>query len=89
MIDPLGRGEAESIALAAEEEADIIVIDDRLARSKARTMEFTVIVTLRILRMTYDHEFINSENFIELIQALRETGFRLSERVIKNIKELV
>ncbi|MFP3952389.1 MAG: DUF3368 domain-containing protein, partial [Candidatus Bathyarchaeia archaeon] len=38
LLDPLGRGEAEAIALASSIKPDYIVLDDRLARRKAQNM---------------------------------------------------
>ena len=87
LIDPLGKGEAESLALAAEEEVDVLVIDDRLARRKARNIGLPVVGTLRILRMMFDRDIVDSEKFIESIKDLREYGFRVSDRVVKNIKK--
>ena len=46
----LHRGEAEAIALAKEIGADIIILDDNLARSAARTGGLNVVGTLGLLR---------------------------------------
>jgi hypothetical protein len=87
LIEPLGKGEAESLALAIEEEADLLVVDDRLARRKARNMEIPIVGTLRILKMMFDSGIIDSARFIESIQTLSEIGFRVSDVVIKNITD--
>ena len=70
LIEPLGRGEAETIALTAEENAEYIVIDDRLARRRAKNLGLNVIGTLRILRMMFDNRLINKT---ELLNAIKKT----------------
>jgi len=47
LLDPLAIGEAETITLAVEETADYIVIDDKLARRRAKSMGLNVVGTLR------------------------------------------
>ena len=89
LIDPLARGEAETIALTVEENAEFIVIDDRLGRMRAKNIGLNVIGTLRILRMMFDNELIDKKEFLNSIKKLRETGFRISNEVIdKVLKEL-
>jgi len=46
--DPLGLGEAEAIALAIEYNC-IVVLDDRIARSKAKSMGLKVISIMGLL----------------------------------------
>lgn len=48
LLDPLGRGEAEAIAIASFIKPDYLVLDDRLARRKAQNMGLNVIGTLRV-----------------------------------------
>jgi len=89
LIDPLAMGEAETITLATEEEADCIVLDDKPARRRAKAMKLNVVGTLRILRLMYDAKLIDKPEIIKALEKLRETGFRLSEDVIiKVTKEL-
>lgn len=65
LIDPLARGEAETIALTVEENAEFIVIDDRLGRMRAKKIGLNVIGTLRILRMMFDNELIDKKRIPE------------------------
>jgi len=89
LIDPLARGEAETIALTVEENAEFIVMDDRLARRRAKSIELNVIGTLRVLRMMFDNGLIDKKDFLNSIEKLRETGFRISNEVIdKVVREL-
>lgn len=59
LLDPLALGEAEALTLAVEEEADYVVGDDKLARSRAKAMGLNVIGTLRVLRMFFNAGLIS------------------------------
>ena len=89
ILDPLAMGEAETIALASEEKVDYIVLDDKLARRRAKAMKLNVVGTLRILRLMYDAKLIGKSEIIKALEKLRETGFRISEDVVNKVtKEL-
>ncbi len=45
----LGKGEAEAIASAVESEADLLIVDDLLARQVARTLGLKVVGTVGVL----------------------------------------
>ena len=85
LLDPLAMGEAETITLASEERADHIVIDDKLARRRAKSMKLNVIGTLRILRLMYDAKLIDKRETIKALEKLKETGFRISEEIINRV----
>lgn len=85
LVDPLAMGEAETITLASEERADYTVIDDKLARRRAKSMKLNVIGTLRILRLMYDAKFIDKHELINALEKLKETGFRISEDIINRV----
>ncbi len=87
LLDPLAIGEAETIALAIDEHADGIVLDDKAARRKARDLKLNVIGTLRVLRMMYDAKLIDKTEIIEALTTLRETGFRISDDLIIKVKD--
>ena len=85
LLDPLAMGEAETITLASEEKADHIVIDDKLARRRAKSMKLNVIGTLRILRLMYDAQLIDKHETIKALEKLKETGFRISEDIANRV----
>jgi len=73
-IAGLGAGESAAIALAIEENADAVLMDDRKAIREARKNNLTVLTTLAIL------ELAALKNLLELPQTLDElaqTSFRL------------
>ena len=85
LLDPLAMGEAETITLASEERADHIVIDDKLARRRTKSMKLNVIGTLRILRLMYDAKLIDKHELIKALEKLKETGFRISEDITNRV----
>jgi predicted nucleic acid-binding protein len=88
LLDPLGQGEAETITLAIEEEADYVVLDDRLARRKARTLGLNVIGTLRVLRMMLDSGLVSKEELAASLETLVQIGFRISTDIIEKVFKL-
>jgi len=87
LLDPLSLGEAESLALTVEAEADCVVVDDKLARNRAEAMGLNVIGTLRILRLFFDAGLISKSEVLAALESLREFGFRISDEVIERVKE--
>ena len=81
----MALGEAETIALAIDEHADQIVLDDKAARRKAKAMKLNVIGTLRVLRMMYDAKVISKTSLIKALEKLAETGFRISNYIINKV----
>lgn len=64
----LAEGEASTILLAEELKADLVLIDEKAARSVAKSLGLKVAGTLRVLELAYERQ---------LIQDLRETYARL------------
>lgn len=79
LLDPLALGEAETITLTVEEKADYIVMDDKLARARAKSMGLNVIGTLRVLRLMYDAKLIDKSQLLKCLEKLKQAGFRISD----------
>ena len=84
--DPLGLGEAEAIALAIEYNC-VVVLDDRIARSKAKSMGLKVVGAIGLLRRAYDEGLLDKSRFIQALRKLREHGFRISDEVVQKVLE--
>jgi len=84
LIDTLGRGEAETIVIALENQL-IAVLDDRIARRKAENAGIKFFGTLRVLRHLYDKDIISKDELIKLLEKLRNLGFRISDNVIEKL----
>lgn len=70
----LGKGEAETIALALELKTDVALLDDLKARKTARRLKITVMGTIAVLKALLDLKIVN-EKPEALCQRLIEQGF--------------
>jgi predicted nucleic acid-binding protein len=80
LLSDLDRGEAEVIALAQELDADLVIIDERMARRHARRLGLRLTGTLGVLLRAKSLGLVPS---IEpLIKQLLRGGIRLSDAVV-------
>jgi hypothetical protein len=80
LLSDLDRGEAEVIALAQELNAELVVIDERLARRHAKRLGFTLTGTLGVLLQAKAQGLVSA--VAPLIDHLRKGGIRLSDAVV-------
>lgn len=80
LLSDLDRGEAEVIALAQEIQADLIVIDERLARAHAKRLGLSLTGTLGVLLKAKAQGLIS--NIAPLIIQLQDGGIRLSSTLV-------
>lgn len=83
LIAEIGRGEAETLVLGKELNADWLIIDDGRARAAATSAGFKIIGLAGILLLAKDLGFISSVK--PLLDELRSKDFRLSERIYREI----
>jgi len=80
----LDEGEAESIALAHEVRADVVLLDERDARQAAMRMGLKVLGTVGIL--LWGKQVGKLVNLRELLDALRFQGkFRISQQLYERV----
>lgn len=82
----LGRGEAEVIVLAREINANLVLLDDGKARSKARALGLEVTGTIGVLLHAAR---AGRFRFIPIFESLLASGFRLKKTEYERILELV
>lgn len=80
----LGRGEAETIALALDVDADLALLDDLRARRAARRLGVGVMGTLGVLKLLMDEGYV-SEGPEELCSALISQGFWVTRELCLKI----
>jgi uncharacterized protein len=80
MLSDLDRGEAEVIALAQELDADLVIIDERLAKRHAKRLKLTLTGTLGVLLRAKSAGLVPS--VAPLIEQLLRGGIRLSDSVV-------
>jgi len=82
----IGRGEAEVIVLARETKANLVILDDSKARSKAKALGLEVTGTIGILlHAAKEGRF----RFIPILESLLASGFRLKKMEYERIISLV
>ncbi len=80
-LDP---GERDAIALAEHSRADLVIIDERAARDVARARGLTVTGLLGVLAAASQRGLIDLP---EAVDRLRQTSFRASPRLLKDLLE--
>lgn len=84
-VDPTlvsGAGEREAICLALELKADLLLVDDKEARTVARRLKLPIMGTVGILALAA------SGGLIELppaLQQLQSIGFYIDDEIIKRV----
>jgi uncharacterized protein len=80
LLSDLDRGEAEVIALARERAADLVILDERLARRHAQRLGLKVTGTLGVLLHAKNRGHV--EAIRPLLDQLRAGGIRLSDELV-------
>jgi predicted nucleic acid-binding protein len=83
LLEMIDHGEAETIALALENNLDLVVLDDKDARKVARSFGLRVTGTLGILLTAKRKGLI--ENIKPHIETLRKNGFRIFDDIVERI----
>lgn len=86
LLSDLDRGEAEVIALAQELHADLVIIDERLARRHARRLGFKLTGTLGVLVKAKQRGLIPAVK--PLVDQLQSGGIRLADFVVAEALQL-
>jgi predicted nucleic acid-binding protein len=85
LLDELDLGEAETIVLARELDADWVLMDEKKGRRKLTQLELPKIGTIGILLKAKEVGFIRSVR--KDLEQLREKGFSISQPVINAVLE--
>jgi predicted nucleic acid-binding protein len=72
----LGAGESESIVLAEELNADMVILDDRRARQSALELTLPVVGTLAVLTHAREQGYV--QDLPATLAALRAAGFHFA-----------
>lgn len=79
----LGKGESEVIAIYKELEADYALIDETIARDIADLMDVNTMGIIGIIDLAIEIGFNIDKK--ELIDKLRDMGFRISDKLYKKM----
>jgi predicted nucleic acid-binding protein len=78
----LGRGETETIGLALELNADLLLMDDRVARNAAKRRNLNVAGTVNVLEAAARRDLLDLR---AAIATLRTTNFHISEGILAEL----
>jgi len=86
-IGQLHQGELEAIVLAQELNADYVVLDDLLARQKAKRLGLNVIGTIGILLLLKKWQKLNAnETWGKIMELTEQHNMYLSTRIFESLK---
>ena len=86
MNPPLNKGEAETIILANEIDADLVIIDEKLGRFHAKHANLKITGTLGILLKAKKQGMIKSIK--PLLKELKEKGIWLNDNLVERVIKL-
>ena len=80
----LDEGEASSIALALSQKKCLLILDDLRARRYATKIGLNILGTIGVIARAEKRGIIN--NAIALVDKIQKTNFRLSDKIIEEIR---
>ncbi len=83
LLTELDRGEAEAIVLMREAGADVLLLDDRRARTHAQHEGLPISGTIGVLRLARDRGLVPA--VVPLLDELRRRGFRIGADLVDQI----
>lgn len=83
----LGRGEAAAIVLAAELDADVLLVDDKIAREVAKSLGLPVAGTLAVIHEALHRKLIAAKSFESIIAEMKENGFWISDEIAESFRK--
>ena len=79
LLTKLGQGESEAISLAMEMQANLVLLDDRKARTQAEFMGLNVSGTIGVLIQACRKGLVR--DLEQVLDELKVKGFRIGDKV--------
>ncbi len=86
LLSDLDRGEAESVVLAMEQKADLVLVDELKARNKLRLLGINIKGTLGVLLFAYERQLIH--NVPKVMDELIGEGSWIDQSLYDKVREL-
>lgn len=86
LLSDLDRGEAEVLALAQEMDADLVIIDERLARRHAKRLGLALTGVLGVLLKAKERGFVPAIG--PWVDRLRQGGIHVGDKIVAEALKL-
>lgn len=80
-VTGLDAGESEALIMYDEQEADLLLMDERKGRSVAKQLQVRYIGTAGILMLAYDKNIIQAEDVKNCVDTMLVNGIRLDKKI--------
>lgn len=85
----LNAGESEAIALADEQGANLLIIDERKGRRAEKQIGLKITGTISILIQAFDCKILSRQEILACIEILRNSDIRISDALFETVLEHV